>query len=259
MDTRSARQMVSCASTTSALSLKTSTTARRKDTIESGSYVVFSTRVFVNTAPARKAIRLLGSQFSARDPPRPPPRSVKVLDTAGGRHETQPMRVIGYVRDAPGPDSGDTVFVQSEHIRRWIAHNRFQLVAVCQDTLGSDAADDRDGYRALLGIISAGHVDTVLISELSVLSADIMVQEIMLADLRMRGVSVVSTHEADLAALADPATDPGRLLIRDVLMKQQTYRGRFSDVADQVAGADSDRDVLIELIPFADEIPARAS
>jgi DNA invertase Pin-like site-specific DNA recombinase len=169
------------------------------------------------------------------------------------------MRVIGYVRDAPGPDSGDSVFVQSEHIRRWVAHNRVQLVAVCQDTLGSDAADDRDGYRALLGIISAGHVDTVLIPELSVLSADVMVQEIMLQDLRVRGVSVVSTKEADLPALSDPATDPGRLLIRDVLSKQQAYRGRFSDVADVGVEADPDRDVLIELIPFTDEAPARAS
>ena len=169
------------------------------------------------------------------------------------------MRVVGYVRDAPGPDSGDSVFVQSEHIRRWVAHNRFQLVAVCQDTLGSDAADDRDGYRALLGIISAGHVDTVLISELSVLSADIMVQEIMLQDLRVRGVSVISTNEADLPALSDPATDPGRLLIRDVLTKQQSYRGRFSDVADVTVETDPERDVLIELIPFSEELPARAS
>jgi len=169
------------------------------------------------------------------------------------------MRVIGYVRDAPGPDSGDSVFVQSEHIRRWIAHHRFQLVAVCQDTLGSDAADDRDGYRALLGIISAGHVDTVLIADLTVLSADVMVQEVMLQDLRTRGVSVISTNEADLPALSDPATDPGRLLIRDVLSKQQTYRRRFSDIADVVIEAERDRDVLIELIPFTDELPARAS
>jgi DNA invertase Pin-like site-specific DNA recombinase len=133
------------------------------------------------------------------------------------------------------------------------------LVAVCQDTLGSDAADDRDGYRALLGIISAGHVDTVLIADLTVLSADVMVQEVMLQDLRTRGVSVISTNEADLPALSDPATDPGRLLIRDVLSKQQTYRRRFSDIADVVIEAERDRDVLIELIPFTDELPARAS
>jgi DNA invertase Pin-like site-specific DNA recombinase len=170
------------------------------------------------------------------------------------------MRVIGYVRDAPGPDSGDTVFVQSERIRRWVAHNRCQLVAVCQDTLGGDAADDRDGYRALLGIISAGHVDTVLIPDLAVLSADLMVQEIMLHDLRVRGVNVISADETDLPALANPATDPGRLLIRDVLTKQQAYRNRFSDVADQIMEMDADRDVLIELIPFGEEItPARAS
>jgi len=170
------------------------------------------------------------------------------------------MRVIGYVRDAPGPDSGDTVFVQSEHIRRWVAHNRCQLVAVCQDTLGANATGDRDGYRALLGVISAGHVDTVLIANLTVLSADIMVQEIMLQDLRVRGVSVISTDETDLPALTDPATDPGRLLIRDVLTKQQTYHARFSDVAEEIVEPAPDQDVLIELIPFAEEIPpARAS
>lgn len=168
------------------------------------------------------------------------------------------MRVIGYVRDAPGPDSGDTVFVQSERIRRWVAHNRCQLVAVCQDTLGGSAADDRDGYRALLGIISAGHVDTVLIPELAVLSADLMVQEIMLHDLRVRGVNVISADENDLPALADPATDPGRLLIRDVLTKQQAYRNRFSEVADEII--DTDQDVMIELIPHAEDFAsARAS
>jgi DNA invertase Pin-like site-specific DNA recombinase len=168
------------------------------------------------------------------------------------------MRVIGYVRDAPGPDSGDTVFVQSERIRRWVAHNRCQLVAVCQDTLSGSAADDRDGYRALLGIISAGHVDTVLIPDLAVLSADLMVQEIMLHDLRVRGVNVISADENDLPALADPATDPGRLLIRDVLTKQQAYRNRFSEVADEII--DTDQDVMIELIPYAgDFAPARAS
>ena len=168
------------------------------------------------------------------------------------------MRVIGYVRDAPGPDSGDTVFVQSERIRRWVAHNRCQLVAVCQDTLSASAADDRDGYRALLGIISAGHVDTVLIPELAVLSADLMVQEIMLHDLRVRGVNVISADENDLPALADPATDPGRLLIRDVLTKQQAYRNRFSEVADEII--DTDQDVMIELIPHTEDFaPARAS
>jgi DNA invertase Pin-like site-specific DNA recombinase len=170
------------------------------------------------------------------------------------------MRVIGYVRDAPGPDSGDTVFVQSERIRRWVAHNRCQLVAVCQDALGGDTTGDRDGYRALLGIIAGGHIDTVLIPDLAVLSADLMVQEIMLHDLRVRGVNVISADEADLPALADPATDPSRLLIRDVLTKQQTYRNRFSNIADQVIEVDTDRDVLIELVPFAEEeAPARAS
>ncbi len=170
------------------------------------------------------------------------------------------MRVIGYVRDAPGPDSGDPVFVQSERIRRWVAHNRCQLVAVCQDTLSGDTIDRRDGYRALLGIVSAGHVDTVLIPDLAVLSADLMVQEVLLHDLRVRGVNVISTDEGDLPALSEPATDPSRMLIRDVLTKQDVYRTQFSEVAVPTSEDVSDRDVLIELIPFAEEVTsARAS
>ena len=82
----------------------------------------------------------------------------------------------------------------------------------------------------------------------------------MLQDLRSRDVNVISSDEADLPALADPATDPSRLLIRDVLTKQQAYRRRFSDVGEEIVEADVERDVLIELIPFVEEItPARAS
>jgi DNA invertase Pin-like site-specific DNA recombinase len=165
------------------------------------------------------------------------------------------MRVIGYVRDLGGPDTGDTVFVQSERIRRWVAQNRCQLVAVCQDTPSTSGVDDRDGYRALLGIVSAGHVDTVLLSELTSLSPDVMTQEIMLHDLRTRGIKVISTEDADLSALAEPATDPGRLLMRDVLAKHQAHEARFGKAGEGITPTD-DQDVLIELIPHADEVPS---
>jgi DNA invertase Pin-like site-specific DNA recombinase len=169
------------------------------------------------------------------------------------------MRVIGYVRDLGGPDPGDTVFVQSERIRRWVAQNRCRLVAVCQDLPGGIGGDDRDGYRALLGIVSAGQADTVLIPDLAALSPDLMTQEIMLHDLRSRGINVISTEDGDLVSLAEPATDPGRLLIRDVLAKQQAHQARFGEAGDRAAPS-ADQDVLIELIPFPEEpAPARAS
>ena len=169
------------------------------------------------------------------------------------------MRVIGYVRDFGGPDTGDTVFVQSERIRRWVAQNRCRLVAVCQDLPGGEKGENRDGYRALLGIVTAGHADTVLIPELGALSADLMMQEIMLHDLRTRGINVISTEDDDLAALAEPATEPGRLLIRDVLAKQQAHQTQFGHSETQ-GGSEGEQDVLIELIPFTDDAaPARAS
>ncbi len=166
------------------------------------------------------------------------------------------MRVIGYVREAPGPEGGDTVFVQSEQIRKWVTQHRCQLVAVCQDTPTGDRPDTQDGYRALLGIIATGQVDTVLIPSVTTLSTDLITQEIILWDLRSRGVNVISADEADLPNLAASADVPARMLIRDVLDRAQDYRSGLDGVADR--GVSDDQDVLIELIPSADVAPPAA-
>lgn len=170
------------------------------------------------------------------------------------------MRVIGYVRDAPGPDNGTTLFGQSEAIRRWVTHNRCKLVAVCQDAQTGDETSERDGFRALLGIVATGQVDAVVIPSVNVLSPDLMVQEIMLWDLRHRGINVISADEADLAALSHPAISPARMLIRDVLEKQQRYRADVEPLDEPAPSGelDLDGDVLIELIPHP-EAAAQAS
>lgn len=166
------------------------------------------------------------------------------------------MRVIGYVREAPGPDQGESVFVQSERIRKWVGRHRCQLVAVCQDTDTGDSEDNLEGYRALLGIIATGHVDTVVIPAMTTLSADLIGQEIMLWDLRGRGVNVISADEADLGALTVPTVDPARMLIRDVLSKLHDYRRRVELPAELAAADHPDREVLIELIVADEELPA---
>ncbi len=175
------------------------------------------------------------------------------------------MRVAGYVREPISPDTERTAFMQAERIRMWVARNGYHMVAVCQD-LGS-AIDplDREGYRALLGILDAGNVDTVVVPSLSVLSSDKIRQEVMLWDLRSRGVRVASADEADMEDLADPTADPARAIIRDILVRRHQYDRRFGPrsgsplipLPTRSEGPDDGADVLIELIP--DRAEARVS
>ncbi len=145
------------------------------------------------------------------------------------------MRVVGYVREVPGPEAGDTVFAQSERVRRWVQANGYHLVAMCQDPRSSDQPEGREGYGALLGILSAEQADMVVLSSLSALSADKIDQEIMLSDLRSRCGAVAVADEAEQEALSDPSPDAARRFVRDVLEKRETY-GRWHQ-AEVVPGA----------------------
>jgi DNA invertase Pin-like site-specific DNA recombinase len=160
------------------------------------------------------------------------------------------VRVVGYVRETADPQEGEAAFVQSERIRRWIAANGHQLVAVCQDIRQFGHSLGREGYRALIGIISAGQVDAVVVSALDSLSGDKIIQEIMLWDLRTRGVTVLSARAEDLEELRQPPHDQGRMLVRDVLVRIEEHAAIVSrDLGPAVLPvADAPPDVVIELI-----------
>ena len=163
------------------------------------------------------------------------------------------MRVVGYVREVPGPEPGDTVFAQSERIRRWVRGNSYQLVAMCQDPRSAEAGR-REGYGALLGILASDQADMVVLSSLSALSADKVDQEIMLSDLRQRCGSVAVADDADQASLADESPDPARRFVRDVLQKQEAYSQMLQGV-DEEASAQGKPDVLVQLIPASPPPP----
>ena len=160
------------------------------------------------------------------------------------------MRVVGYVRETAGPQEGQTAFTQSEWIRRWASDHGHQLVAVCQDVRQAGHALGREGFRALIGIISAGQVDAVVFASLEALSLDKVLQEVMLWDLRGRSVAVLSADDDDLPNLKDPPDDPARLLIRDVLARVGEYRDSSAgDRPTMLAVDDEPTDVVVELIP----------
>lgn len=162
------------------------------------------------------------------------------------------MRIVGYVREPA--DGSRSAFTQQEELRRHAAAHGDALVAVCQDVATANGSS-RDGYLSMLGVVAAGGVDAVVVPGLETFSADSIVQEIVVWDLRGRGVAVVSTDPAD-AAVLDPETepDPGRLLIRDVLDR---VRQHARSVGRRFDTSPADVDVLVEIVR-ADEDEARA-
>lgn len=182
------------------------------------------------------------------------------------------MRVVGYVRDASAASDEPPAFAQGEDIRRWVAAHGHRLIATCQDVAQPGHDLGRDGYRALAGIVRAGQADAVLVSSLATLSPDKVTQEVMIWELRSRGVSVLSTEETDLVELSDEPTEQIRLIVRTVLAKAEAHLELVADArppAELAAGDepaplpdeaepmpdviqeihDDENDVVIELIP----------
>lgn len=159
------------------------------------------------------------------------------------------MRVVGYVREAPGLRDGDTAYAQTEQIRRWTAELGHVLVAVCRDTRTPGTPLSRYGYRALLGIVRSGDADAVVLQDLSILSPDKVFQEVMIDDVTNAGATVIPLDEADTEALQNAASDHTRLIVRDVLAKVRAYRTDFGFEDEPLAPDDQRSDVIVRLIP----------
>ncbi len=162
------------------------------------------------------------------------------------------MRVVGYIREASA--EGEPAFAQSERIRRWINENGHRLVALCQDVRTPGHPVGREGLQSIVGIISAGQVDAVVVPALSTFAADKLTQEVIMSALRQNGVTLLSTETDDIAELSDPPSDRLRLVVRDVLAKQTHFQEILTlptpeDPGSEVIRIDDNPDVVIELIP----------
>ncbi|MCB2222953.1 MAG: recombinase family protein [Actinobacteria bacterium] len=164
------------------------------------------------------------------------------------------MRVVGYAREAAGSDTPRPVFAQHEEIRRWAADHGHDLVAVCQDRPGASHPLERDGYLSLLGTVASGGVDAVALPGVATLSDDLIVQEILLWDLRSRGVRVLSTEAADAAVVGDEEPDAMRLVIRDVLARVEEHAATLArrPVGGRPTGG---AEVVVELLASLPRAP----
>jgi len=162
------------------------------------------------------------------------------------------VRVVGYIREAS--TEGEPAFAQSESIRRWIHENGHRLVALCQDVRTPGHPIGREGLQSIIGIVSAGQVDAVVVPSLSTFAADKITQEVIMATLRDSGITLLSTQVDDIDQLTDPPADQVRMLVRDVLAKQAHFAELLAlPVAEEpepeVIRIDEAPDVVIELIP----------
>lgn len=170
------------------------------------------------------------------------------------------MRVVGYIREASA--DGEPAFAQSEKIRRWINENGHRLVALCQDVRTPGHSVGREGLQSIVGIVSAGQVDAVVVPSLTTLSPDKVSQEVIMWNLREKEVSVLSTDTAEVDQLADPPADDIRLITRDILAKA----ARFDEILQlpiqqeqqpEIVRVEEAPDVIIELVPpdQSEELP----
>jgi DNA invertase Pin-like site-specific DNA recombinase len=164
------------------------------------------------------------------------------------------VRIVGYVREAPVLGDSEIAYAQKETVRRWSAEAGHQLISVCEDLRVPGSRADRDGYRALLDIVASGHADAVLVAELTALSPDKVLQEVMIEDLRRHGVVVLSANATDMAAMTDASHDQTRMVVRDIVGRVHDYVAAYGPPPPRrsdprvVDLREKPRDVVVELI-----------
>jgi hypothetical protein len=169
------------------------------------------------------------------------------------------MRVVAYVREAVDPAEDRPAFAQQEEIRRFAAAHALQVVALCQDVRSPGRALGREGYLSLLGILAAGQAEAVLLPGVATLSSDLVVQEIMLWDLRSRGALVLSTDPTDGAVLAANPSDVTRQFVRHVLARVAEHGALAAPAKAEAAlptTPANDGAVVVSLLPIEGPPPA---
>lgn len=127
-------------------------------------------------------------------------------------------QAVAYLRiSGKGQRFGDGFPRQRDVIGRFAKANGYAPVDEFTDTgiSGTRELEDRPGLAALLDRVEHNHVKTVLVENASRLARDLMVQEVIIGQLREAGVRVLAADSGTDLTVADD--DPTRTLIRQVL------------------------------------------
>lgn len=123
---------------------------------------------------------------------------------------------VAYLRvSSRGQVERDGFRRQLAAIQRAAKRERIEIVDVYQEGIsGTAELDHRPALAALLDRIDSNGVRVVMIERADRLARNLLVSEVILDQLRRRGVSVIAADGGDLSGGGD---DPSRVLIRQVL------------------------------------------
>jgi len=124
-------------------------------------------------------------------------------------------KAYSYLRvSGAGQIEGDGFTRQTEAITRYAASAGLQIERAFREegVSGTTELENRPALQDLLLAIESGEVRILLIEKLDRLARDLMVQETIIADLRKRGITLISVNEPDLCG-----DDPTRKLMRQIM------------------------------------------
>jgi DNA invertase Pin-like site-specific DNA recombinase len=126
-------------------------------------------------------------------------------------------KAVSYLRvSGKGQVDGDGFPRQRAAIATFCKAAKYDLVEEFHDAgvSGTKDLDSRPGLAALLDRIESNGVTVVIVERADRLARDLMVSEVILAQLAQAGAKVITADGADLSSAAD---DPTRTLISQVL------------------------------------------
>lgn len=122
---------------------------------------------------------------------------------------------FAYLRvSGKGQVEGDGFERQLLAIKKYSAQQGIRIVKVFREEGVSGTTDweDREAFVDMMALLLANGTRTVLVEKLDRLARDLMVQESIIADMRKKGLELVSVAEPDLCG-----DDPSRVLMRQIL------------------------------------------
>ncbi len=131
------------------------------------------------------------------------------------------MKLAAYVRVSTDrqAEEGLGLDVQRAAVETWAKENghKVTLWAADEDVSGANGLDQREGLLDALEALKAEPAAGLVVYRLDRFARDLMVQEMVLSELRRLGVEVFSTSPGEAAYLSDEPDDPSRKFIRQVL------------------------------------------
>lgn len=130
------------------------------------------------------------------------------------------LRVIAYLRVSGASQlDGDGFPRQLDACTKFCLGNELELVTAIEERAISGSADsaDRPGFMKVLDYAQQNGIEAIVVERLDRLARDLMVQELLLKEIRDAGLKLYAADQGALVDLASNDVDPTRKLIRQVL------------------------------------------